>query len=378
MNFDLEDDQRALVDTLNRLVSKEYSFEQRQRYARHSLGWSPDVWNSLAEIGLLALPFSEEDGGLGGTPTDLMLAAQALGKGALLEPFISSIVLCGGALKYGASIEQRAQWIPRLADGSLRLAMAHTEAGTRFVHGGAATRADRISDQWRLTGRKTLVLHGDSADGFLVTAQSARAGGVPSRAIFHVNGDAAGLLRTPYTLLDGTRSADIILDGVDAQLVVKENAEEVLGLVACDGAGIAIADAVGSMQVLIDLTVDYLKTRRQFGRAIGSFQALQHRAVDMLVELEQARSMSMYATMAADAPLAERCRAISAAKIQICASSRFISQQAIQLHGGIGMTEEYQVGHFVRRLMVLESLFGDKNFHMKRLSATEGVFSTQP
>ncbi|NYT79293.1 acyl-CoA dehydrogenase family protein [Alcaligenaceae bacterium] len=376
MNFDLEEDQRALVNTVERLVAKEYTFEQRQRYAELPNGWSPDVWDRLAEIGVMALPFSEHDGGLGGGPADFMLAMQSLGKAALLEPFVSSIVLCGSILKRGTIAEVRSHWIPQLCDGSLRLAFAHAEPGSRHGMEAANTCARRDGDTWLLVGSKRLVLHGDSADGFFVSARiQSVAGHSGVLGIFHVNADAEGLQRKSYALLDGTRCADLQLNNVSAQSMVIEGAQEVLENVWCDAASAVCWDSIGSMQALLDLTVDYLKTRRQFGRAIGSFQVLQHRAVDMLMALEQSRSMAMYAAMTCDGSLEERQRSISATKIQICDSSRFIAQQAIQLHGGIGMTQEYQVGHYVRRLLVLESLFGDREFHLSRLSRTDGVFS---
>lgn len=375
MNFDLDEDQRSLQDTVRRLVAREYSHEHRLAHARSPQGWSQQVWDRLVELGLTALPFEEEDGGLGGSAADMLIAMEALGEAALLEPLLSSVVLCGGVLRHGASEAVRREFLPSIADGSLRLCLAHAEPGSRHAPIAVRTTAVRREADWLLSGHKTLALHGDSAMGVLISARVR--GGERDRdgiAIFHVSPQAAGLQRKPYALLDGTHAADIVVQDTPARLVVEvDRAADALELASCDAITALCADAVGTMGLLHALTVDYLKTRRQFGRAIGSFQGLQHRAVDMLIALEQARSMAYFSAMASEDDLSARLRAASAAKIQICESSRYLSQQAIQLHGGIGMTEEYRAGHCMRRLLVLESLFGDREFHVARLAAMGGL-----
>lgn len=375
MNFDMDEDQRSLQDTVKRLVAKEYSFEQRLAHAKRPEGWSTAVWASLAEIGLTALPISEEDGGLGGSAADMLITLEALGEAALLEPFLSSVVLCGSVLRHGASAETRAELLPGIADGSQRFALAHVEPDARHALFHVATTARAAGSGWVIEGRKALVLHGDTATGFLVSARvsgtTRERGGI---ALFHVQPQAAGIERKSFALLDGTRAADLVFTGVDARRVIDAHrTADALEHAWADAGAAACAEAVGTMDSLHRLTVDYLKTRRQFGRNIGSFQALQHRAVDMLIAVEQARSMVMFAAMSADAPVEERLRAVSAAKVQVCESSRYVSQQSIQLHGGIGMTLEYRAGHCVRRLLVLESLFGDKEFHLARLAAMGGL-----
>lgn len=375
MNFDLDADQRSLQDTIKRLVAKEYSFEQRLEYAKRPEGWSPQVWASLAEIGLTALPIREEDGGLGGSAADMLIAMEALGEASLLEPFLSSVVLCGSVLRHGANAEKRAGLLTSIADGSQRFSLAHVEIEARNALFSVSTEARNTHVGWVLDGRKTLVLHGDSATGYLVSARvSGKLRDRAGIALFHVRPGAAGLHSRGYALLDGTHASDLILDSVSAELLVEaDRGADALERAWIDAVTATCAEAVGTMDSLHRLTLDYLKTRRQFGRDIGSFQALQHRAVDMLIAVEQARSMAMFAALSIDAPLDEQLRAVAAAKVQICESSRYVSQQSVQLHGGIGMTLEYRAGHCVRRLLVLESLFGDKEFHLARLAAMGGL-----
>jgi len=376
MNFDLSEDQRALKSTVERLMSREYSFESRAKHATQTNGWSETAWKQYADIGLLGMSFSEADGGFGGGPVEQMIAMEAFGRSLVLEPFVASIVLSGGLLRHGANDEMRARLVPSLVDGSLRLAFAHSEPGVRYNLADVSTTAHNKVGEWCITGHKALCLHGDSANALLV---SARVHGMQRDesgiAVFRVEAGAAGVKRQSYQLLDGSRAADVVFDNAAAELIIPPER----GLAAiertCDEAiGALAAEAVGAMAVLHSMTVEYLKTRKQFGVPIGSFQALQHRAVDMLVTLEQARSMAMFAAMAVvETDPVELAKASSAVKVQIGRSSRFISQQAIQLHGGIGMALECQAGHYVRRLMVIESLLGDADFHLQRLARLGGL-----
>jgi pimeloyl-CoA dehydrogenase small subunit len=374
MDFDLSEEQRLLKESLDRLLGDRYAFEQRKSYARHAEGWSRELWAQYAELGLLGLPFLESYGGAGGGPVETMIAMEAFGRALTLEPFFATVVLGGGFLRHGGSAEQCAELVPKIADGSLTLAFAHTERYSRYDLSDIETRAVRDGSDWVLEGEKGVVMHGDTADKLIVTARTG--GGRRNRdgvGVFVVDGKAEGLSRRGYPTQDGLRAAEISL----AQ--VRVGPEEVLGepgaalplveRVVDEAIAALCAEAVGAMAVMHELTVDYLKTRRQFGREIGGFQILQHRAVDMLIALEQARSMAMFSTMmAAEENAAERRNAISAAKVQIGRSGKFVGQQAIQLHGGIGMTMEYKVGHYFKRVTMIDTMFGDADHHLRELA----------
>lgn len=374
MDFDLTEEQRLLKESLDRLIGDRYAFDRRQSYGRNPQGWSGELWAQYAELGLLGLPFPERYGGSAGGPVETMIAMEAFGRALVLEPFLATIVLGGGFLRHGGSGEQCAGLVPKIIGGSLTLAFAHTERHSRYDLADVETRAVRDGAGWVLDGEKGVVLHGDSADKLIVTARVG--GGRRDRegvAVFIVDGDAAGLSRRGYPTQDGLRAAEITFSGVRVgpEGVVGEPGAALPLVERVVGEGIAAlcAEAVGAMAAMHELTVDYLKTRRQFGREIGSFQILQHRAVDMLIAVEQARSMAMFATMMATAEdAAERRGAVSAAKVQIGRSGKFVGQQAIQLHGGIGMTMEYKVGHYFKRVTMIDTMFGDADHHLRELA----------
>ena len=307
-----------------------------------------------------------------------MLVMEAFGRALALEPYLATVVLGGGFLRHGGNDAFSADLVPKIAGGGLTLAFAQTERHSRWNLADISTTATRDGAGWRLDGEKGVVLHGDTADKLVVTARIG--GGQRDRdgiGVFVVDANAPGLSRRGYPTQDGLRAAEVTLAGV------RVGPEAVLGE---PGAGLPLiervvdeaiaalcAEAVGAMAVMHELTVEYLKTRRQFGREIGSFQVLQHRAVDMLVALEQARSMAMFATMmAAEENIVERRNAISAAKVQIGRSGKFVGQQAIQLHGGIGMTMEYKVGHYFKRMTMIDTTFGDADHHLRRLARSGG------
>jgi pimeloyl-CoA dehydrogenase small subunit len=374
MDFDLSEEQRLLKESLDRLIGDRYAFEQRKNYAQNPEGWSRDLWAQYAELGLLGLPFEEQYGGSAGGPVETMIAMEAFGRALGLEPYLATVVLGGGFLRHGAGAEQCADLIPKIAAGTLTLAFAHTERQSRYDLHDIATQAVRDGSGWVIDGEKGVVLHGDTADKLIVTARVG--GGRRDRdgvAVFIVDARAPGVSRRGYPTQDGLRAAEITLSGV------RVGPEGVLGepgaalpIVECaveEGIAALCAEAVGAMSVMHELTVDYLKTRRQFGREIGSFQILQHRAVDMLIALEQARSMAMFATMMAGEDNAlERGNAVSAAKVQIGRSGKFIGQQATQLHGGIGMTMEYKVGHYFKRVTMIDAMFGDADHHLRQFA----------
>jgi len=377
MDFDLNDEQRLLRDSVERLISERYDFEQRKQFAQSHEGWSREMWAQYAELGLLGLPFAEQYGGFGGGPTETMIVMEAFGRGLVLEPYLATVILAGGLLRHAGSEAQKSRLLPEIAQGKLRLAFAYAERQSRYDLADVATTARKDGAGWRLDGEKSLVLHGDSADTLIVSARiegdRRERNGI---GLFLIDAGANNVTRRAYPTQDGLRAAEVTFSGAWA--------EDVLG---APGAGLPIiervvdeaiaalsAEAIGVMSAMHELTVDYLKTRKQFGRAIGEFQVLQHRAVDMLVALEQARSMALFATMmAADDDAAERHRAMAAAKVQIGRSGRKIGQEAIQLHGGIGMTMEYKVGHYFKRMTIIELMLGDTDTHLAKLAEMGGL-----
>ena len=374
MDFDLTEEQRLLKESLDRLIGDRYAFEQRKTYGQSAEGWTRELWGQYAELGLLGLPFEERYGGSAGGPVETMIVMEAFGRALTLEPFLVTVVLGGGFLRHGGTAEQRAELIPKIADGSLTLAFAHTERHSRYDLHDIDTRAVRDGTGWVLDGEKGVVLHGDTADKLVVTARIS--GGRRDRngiGVFIVDANANGVSRRGYPTQDGLRAAEIALAGVRVgpQGVLGEPgaALPLIEWVVDEAIAALCAEAVGAMAAMHELTVEYLKTRRQFGREIGSFQILQHRAVDMLIALEQARSMAMLATMmAAEGNAAERRYAVGAAKVQIGRSGKFIGQQAIQLHGGIGMTMEYKVGHYFKRVTMIDMMFGDADHHLREIA----------
>jgi len=380
MDFDLSDEQRLLKDSVTRLIADAYDFEQRKAYAKEPLGYSAARWAQYAELGLLGLPFAEGEGGIGGTPVETMIVMEAFGRGLVLEPYLATVVLGGGLLRFAGSTAQRQEMIPAIAGGTLRLAFAHGERQARYdLADVAVTATPAASGGYVLSGAKGVVLHGDTADRLIVSARTA--GGQRERdgiSLFLVDPKAAGVAVQGYPTVDGLRAAEVTFRdvrlGPEALLGPRDHALPIIERAVDLAIAATVAEAVGAMSVMHELTVEYLKTRRQFGVAIGSFQALQHRAVDMLVALEQARSMTMLAAMMAEAPDAgERRRIIAAAKVQCGRSGKFVGQQAIQLHGGIGMTDEYKVGHYFKRVTMIDTLFGDADHHLAAVTETGGL-----
>ena len=374
MDFNLTEEQRLLKESVDRLVAGRYDFEQRKRHQAAEEGWSREVWAEFAELGLLGLPIPEAHGGFGGGPVETMIVMEAFGRGLVVEPYLATVILGGGALRHGGSAEQQARYLPVIADGSHILAFAQTERQSRYDLFDIATTARREGSGYVLDGHKGVVLHGDSADTLLVTARTG--GGRRDHegiGLFLIDANAPGVGRRGYPTQDGLRAAEISLSGVrvesGAAIGDPENALPLIERMV-DGAMTALcAEAVGAMAQMHALTVEYLKTRRQFGVAIGSFQALQHRAVDMFVALEQARSMAMLATMMVEEEdAAERARTIAAAKVQIGRSGRLIGQEAVQLHGGVGVAMEYKVGHYFKRVTMIDTLFGNADHHLGRVA----------
>ncbi len=376
MDFDLSDEQRLLKDSVDRFIADKYGFEARRLYRAEPGGWSRAAWAQMAELGLLGLPFSEADGGFGGGPTETAIVMEAFGRGLVVEPYLATAVIGAALLRHVATPEQRARLVPEIAAGERALAYAQVERQSRYSLNDIKTKAVRSGDGWALTGAKSLVLSGDTADTLLVTARTdgderARHG----IGLFLVEAEAKGVSRRGYPTQDGLRAAEIEFDAAPAE-ALGDPGEALPGLEWAQDEMLAAlaAESVGVMQAMLDMTADYLKTRKQFGKPIGDNQALQHRAVDMYVSLEQARSMSIFATMmASNETVIERQRAMHAAKVQIGRSGRHIGQEAVQMHGGIGMTMEYAVGHFFKRMTMIERGFGDTETHLAALARLGGL-----
>ncbi|WP_036012054.1 acyl-CoA dehydrogenase family protein [Bradyrhizobium yuanmingense] len=383
MDFDLSEEQRLLKDSVERLMLDKYGFEERRKYQAEERRYSEAMWSRYAELGLLALPFAQEYGGVGGSAVETMIVMEAFGTALILEPYFATTVLAGGIIRHGASEAQKAEIVPAIADGRIKFAFAYAEPQSRYDLFDVATQAKKVGSGWILNGIKTLVLHGDSADKIIVTARTAGATrDVDGIGLFLVSANATGLTRRGYPTQDGLRAAEITLENVHVEPidVIGDPAMgfPVISRVADEATAALCAEAVGSFAKMQAITLDHLKTREQFGRKIGEFQVLQHRAVDMFVELEQSRSMAMYATMmASEADAAERERAVSAAKVQIGRSAKAIGHQSIQLHGGIGMTMEYSIGHYFKHVTMLDTLFGDSDHHLRRLAWLGGLSAEQ-
>ncbi|MBM3545411.1 MAG: pimeloyl-CoA dehydrogenase small subunit [Alphaproteobacteria bacterium] len=379
MDFDLSEEQQLLKDSLGRLLADHGSFAQRQKHRNEPDGWSRALWALYAELGLLGLPFEEKHGGLGAGPVETMVAMEAFGRALALEPYLATVILAGGLIRHAGSEAQKSALVPKIADGSLILAFAHGERQARYELADIATTAKKDGAGWVLDGEKGVVLHGDSADTLIVSARlSGQRRDRDGIGLFLVDGNASGVTRRPYPTVDGLRAAEITFSsvklGADAVLGTPGKALPAIERVVDEAIAALAAESVGVMAVMHEATVEYLKTRRQFGTTIGSFQVLQHRAVDMLVALEQARSMAMFATMmVSEENAAERSKAMAAAKVQIGRSGKFVGQQAIQLHGGIGMTNEYSVGHYFKRMTMIDTLFGPAEHHLARLAKTDGL-----
>lgn len=363
MNFALNDEQRLLADGAARYVREQATLEAHRAAIGRPEGFSPDRWAALADMGWLALPLPEESGGLGGTLVEVTLLTEAMGRGLMTEPFVDTVVLCGHLLAGNAP------WLQRIVEGKARLALAHLEAGARSEHETPLdTRALRQAQGYRLQGLKTLVHHGAAADAWLVSARLDDA-----LALFLVERGTPGVELQPYELIDGTRAADLRLDvelPAEALVLAPQRASAALAE-AFDRATVALsAGALGSMEAVLALTTDYVKTRLQFGQPIGKFQAVQHRLAEMLVETEQARS-ALYAALAAyqgGGDAGTRGRAVSGAKSLIARAGHFVAANGIQLHGGVGVTEEFSVGHHYKALLVYDKRFGDAAFHLNRYS----------
>ena len=371
MDFNFSDDQEQLRDAVRKWVDKGYTFERRRGIEAKG-GFSREAWDELAELGLGGLYISEDDGGLGMGPVAGMVVMEELGRGIVLEPFAQALIT-GGVLSGYAGTELKEAWLPRIAGGQAIVVLAHQERKARYRLDVCAATATKTGAGWAVTGHKSLVPVGDEADAYLVPAQADG-----KIALFLVERSASGVEAHGYGTQDGSRAAEVVFDKAAATLVTAD------GLAALEHAidiGIAAtcAEGVGVLDKTLDVTVEYLNQRKQFGVTIASFQALRHGVADMKMQLELARSMSYYATLKLNAPADERRQALARAKYQLGVSMRYVAANSVQLHGGIGVTDEYIGSHYFRKLTQLEITFGDSMHHLGEVSArlqdTAGVFN---
>ena len=371
MDFDFSDDQVALRDAVQKWVEKAYSFERRRAIVQAG-GFDRGVYQELADLGLTGLLVDEANGGLGMGPVEAMVVMEELGRGLVLQPLAQTLLVSGVIGAYGAD-DVKASWLPRIASGEALVVLALQERGARYRLDRLAATASQAGGAWTVSGHKHLVAAADRADAFLVPAV---ANGQP--ALFLVEADASGVKATGYPTQDGSRAGDLVLDKAPAVLVTA-NGQAALEHAVDVGIAATCAEGVGVMEQTLALTVDYMNTRKQFGVAIASFQALRHRVADMKMQLELARSMSYYASLKLNAPAAERRAAMARAKVQLGNAMRFIGQQSVQLHGGIGVTDEYIVSHYFKKLTQLEMTYGDTLHHLGEVSArmedSAGVFA---
>jgi alkylation response protein AidB-like acyl-CoA dehydrogenase len=365
MNFDYNEEQQLLADSVRRFLAKDYGFESRKKIVASQDGWSPAVWATLAEMGLTGLPFSPDYGGFGGGAVDLMGVMEAAGEALLVEPLLATVGLGAQFVARAGSDAQKKAILPAVVEGRLKMAFAHTEKGARYNLSKVAVQAKKAGAGWDVTGEKFAALGAPAADKFVVSATTDK-----GLSLFLIDKNSAKV--RAYVTLDEQRAGDAAFSRAPGELIGAEGgALPVIEEVVDFATALICAEAVGAMKFACDTTLEYLKTRKQFGVPIGTFQALQHRMVDMYVSYEQAKSMACLASSKADgaADAKDRARAISAAKIKIADNCRHISQESIQLHGGMGMTDEMKVSHTFRRLTMIAQQFGDAEHHLARFAA---------
>jgi alkylation response protein AidB-like acyl-CoA dehydrogenase len=374
MDFSPNEIQAMLADSVDKFIQNEYDFDTRQAYAESDKGFSDEVWGTFADLGWTAVPFAEDDGGLAGGPADIMVLIQTLARGLIVEPYLANVILAGGILRRAANAGQKERWLQPMIAGELHATLAFNEPQARYQLANIATTATREGNDWVLNGRKGLVLNGGTSDLLIVPARTAgNNDDEHGITLFAVAADSDGLARNAYATIDGLRAAEVTLNAVHV------GDDDVLGEVdkgfadldaTIDEATLAIcAEAVGIMQVLKDKTVEYSKDRSQFGVPIGSFQALQHRMVDMLMACEQAQSLLMWAVTENANGSEESKRAVSSVKYMIGTAGREIGEDAIQIHGGMGVMWDLDVAHYFKRLTAIGTLFGDADWHLDKLAS---------
>ncbi len=377
MDFNFTDEQTMVRDSLTRLVREKYDSDSRRAVIASESGWRPEIWSQLAELGLFGMPFAEEDGGFGGGAIDSMIVMEEFGKGLVVEPYVPTVVCAGGFLKHAGTAAQKAEHIGGIVDGSRIFAFAYAEARARYDYANLESTAKKVGSGYVLNGHKTVVIGAPWATHLIVTVRTS--GSKRDRdgiSVFVVDKASDGVVTRDYPTIDGRRASEVFLENVsvpaDALVGEEGNGLALIELVTDEAIAALCAEACGAMKVAQAMTVEYSRQRKQFGVPIGSFQALQHRMVDMFTEYEQSVSMTYLATLKLGEGENERKRAVSAAKVRIGQAAHHIGQEAIQIHGGMGMTDELAIGHYFKRLTIFDSEFGNVDHHMKRHIALSG------
>ena len=377
MDLTLSDEQRLLRESADRFVTETYDADHRRRMASEPLGFSTAIWKQFADLGWLALPVPEAYGGLGGGAIDVGILMEAFGRGLVAEPYLSTVVLGAGLIAECGTEAQKQELLPKIADGSLYLAFAHSERKARFDLAEVATTAKKTADGWHLDGHKIAVLDGAAAGQLIVSARVAGGNGAPGKmSLFLVPSDAPGLTLRDFARLGGGRACNLDLSDVrlPADALLGDGADALPAIEAVvDRAMAALgAEAVGIMQTLLDTTLEYTRIRKQFGRPLSANQVIRHRLADMAMQCDEARSMALRAALMANADPVARSRAASGAKAKIGKCARFVAEQSVQLHGAMGVTEELDIGSYFKRLLAFDTLFGGSAHHYRRHAALGG------
>ena len=374
MDFTFNEEQSLIQDQVDQFILKEYDWETRQSLSHSDLGFGQENWQKFAELGWLGISVSEDSGGFGGSAIESMLIMEAFGKGLVVEPFLETMIMSGGILDDHGSAEQKSSLLEPAIAGNMQLALAYAEPQSRFNLSDVVTEVKADGDNFILNGYKSVVMNGPSANKIIVSARTSGSqldeNGI---TLFVIDSEASGLNKANYKTVDGRRASDLTIENVSVSRddIVGEldSGYEILDS-AIDKAILAIsAEAVGAMEVLYKTTVEYTKTREQFGTAIGKFQVLQHRMVDMFMEYEQCKSLLYMATMKHEEGAVDSKKAISGLKYQVGKAGKFIGQQAVQLHGGMGVTDELNVGHYFKRLTTVGTIFGNTDYHLKKYTS---------
>ena len=373
MNFELSEEQKMIQQSVERFVQENYDLPKRVEISSKDPGYSKDYWDSMAELGWLGLPFNEEDGGFGGNQIDTLVIMEQFGKGLVLEPFLANVVLGGGAIQMGGSEELKKEILPSLIEGTKQITLAYAEQQSRFDLEDVATSARQEGDKYIINGQKSMVLNAESADHLVVVTRTS-GGQVDEEGItlFLVDSNTKGIEKQNFPTVDGLRASEITLENVEVNTERMigdiDNGFEILKAVSNNGILALCAEAVGAMEILYKDTVEYTQQREQFDHPLSDFQVLQHRMVDMFMEYEQCKSLLFRATMETiqDPKMAQK--TIHALKHLIGKSGIFVGENAVQLHGGMGVTEELRIGHFFKRLLVIDSQFGNADFHLDKFT----------
>ncbi|HVY90847.1 MAG TPA: acyl-CoA dehydrogenase family protein [Hyphomonadaceae bacterium] len=371
MDFNFTPEQDALRDTVAKLIRQQYDFETRRKVAKSEAGWRPEMWAQFAELGLLGASFSEEEGGFGGSAIEAMIISEEFGKGLVIEPYLQTVIIGGGFLRHAGSAAQKEESIAALVGGERIFAFAYSEPKSRFDLNDVSTTAKKDGKGYVLNGQKAVVLGAPFASHLIVTARTSGGqrdtGGI---SVFIVPKNAKGVSTRDYPTVDGLRASEVTLEnvsvGADAVIGEVDGAFPVIERVVDEAIASLCAEAVGCMKVLNEATLSYAKQRKQFGQPIVNFQVLQHRMVDMFMACEQSVSMTYMVTLKLDEPAKARKLAASGAKVQVGKAGKLISQDAVQIHGGMGMTDELNVGHYFKRVTMIESQFGNTDWHLRR------------